>query len=76
MNIKSRFNPSVDIDTSKSIVSEFDIQTDVSPYINIIGGPDQAFNVYTDVSPVIRLGTSSREVDKSPSEWNECFFGC
>lgn len=76
MNIKNRFNPSLDIDTSKSIVSEFDIQTDVSPYINIIGGPDQGFNIYTDVSPVIRLGTSSREVDKSPLEWNECFFGC
>ena len=74
VELKSRFNPTIEIDTSKSIISNFDIKTDISPYINIIGGVNQSFNVYTDVSPIIRLGSNSREVDKSPSEWNECFF--
>jgi hypothetical protein len=73
-NINSRIKPIIDIDTSKSIVSEFNIKTDVSPEINIIGGPNQNFNVYTDVTPVIRLGTSSMEKDKSPHEWDKCFF--
>jgi len=73
-NINSRIKPIIDIDTSKSIVSEFNIKTDVSPEINIIGGPNQNFNVYTDVTPVIRLGTSSIEKDKSPHEWDKCFF--
>ena len=50
----------IEIQWLPSITSEFDIQTDVSPYINIVGGSDQSFNVYTDVSPIIRLGTNSK----------------
>ena len=73
-NIRSRIKPVIDIDTSKSIISEFNIETDVSPEINIIGGPNQKFNIYTDVTPVIRLGTSSIEKDKSLHDWDECFF--
>jgi hypothetical protein len=57
MNIRNRVNSFILVDTSYSIMNNFNIQNKINLEIVVIENNNQQFKIYTDVSPQIRLTT-------------------
>ena len=75
MDIRSRVNPDIFIDTTSSIKTDFNILNEVNPEIHITGGEYQNFRIYTDVSPKIRLNQQQKSGSPaSDFDFEDCFF--